>query len=138
MKKENISWKSEYSVGLAAVDTQHQRLLEIINDLGECIQQETYDEKGKQIFFSLIHFADTYLSQETMLANSVSDLDYSFFRDKHKKLLSKIQVFNDGFNGSANHQLYKDLHNYLTDMYPQYIAYYTPSLVNILKENGVK
>jgi len=138
MELEAIVWKHEYSVGLATVDKQHQRFLAILNELGACISEGSYKENGKQLYFSLVHFADEYLLKEKMLANSVADIDYSHFREKHKQFLAKLQLFKNELIESSSEQLYIDLYLYLKDMYPQYISYYTPSLIKIMKANGIK
>jgi hemerythrin len=137
MKTEVFKWKEEYSVGLSSVDKQHQRFLEIINLLGDCIVEKTYPVKGHQIFFALMHFADEYLLKEKMLVNSLNELDYSFFREKHNEFLGKLKYFKDNYAENQSEQVFIDLYNYLKRMYPEYLAHYTPTLIKILKENGI-
>ncbi len=138
METETIAWKSEYSVGLLTADKQHKRFLSIINDLGTCIDEKAFKAKGNQLFYSLLHFADVYIMKEKMLVNSVADLDYSYFREKHKHFIAKLQHFKDEYNEKASEQLFMDLYCYLKEMYPKYLSYYTPSLVKILKESGIE
>ena len=138
MEIDAIPWKSEYSVGLKTVDQQHKRFLTIINELGSCIEEGSHKEKGSQLFFALIHFNDVYLTKEKMLATSVKNLDYSYFREKHKQFVAKLQIFQNEYNESKSEQLFIDLYNYLKEYYPRYISYYTPSLINILKQNGIE
>lgn len=138
METEDIVWKSEYSVGIDTVDEQHQRFLAIINELGLCIAHKTYKEKGNNIFFSLVHFSDTYLMKEKMLVNSIPEIDYSYFREKHKQFLNRVKLFKEEFFLMPREELFLDLYQYLKEMYPQYISYYTPSLISILKKNGVE
>ena len=133
-----VEWKEEYGVGLSEVDNQHRRFLEIINNLGECINQKTYKEKGAEIFFSLVHFADQYLLREKMLVNEVKGIDYSFFRQKHQEFLDQLHEFQTLCKENCSEMLYIDLYNYLKRMYPEYLSYYTPSLVKILKASGVR
>jgi hemerythrin len=137
MKTTVLKWKEEFSVGLSSVDKQHQRFLKIINLLGDCIAEKTYKEKGNQIFFALFHFADEYLLKEKMLANSLSKLDYSFFREKHNEFLGKLKYFKDSYTENPTEEVFIGLYNYLKSMYPEYLAHYTPTLVRILKENGI-
>jgi len=138
MKTEAIVWKEEFSVGLFAVDQQHRRFLEIINALGECINHKTFKEKGAEIFFSLVHFADQYLLREKIMVNEIKNLDYSFFRQKHKEFLNQLNEFQTLCKENCSEMLFVDLYNYLKRMYPEYLSYYTPSLVKILKDHGVK
>ena len=137
MTTEVLKWKEEYSVGLHSVDKQHQRFLEIINLLGRYIAEKNYKEKGHQIFFTLLHFADEYLLKEKMLVNSLNELDYSFFREKHNEFIEKLKYFKDNYAENRSEQVFIDLYNYLKQMYPEYLAHYTPTLIKILKENGI-
>lgn len=138
MEITKVTWKEEFSVGLTTVDDQHKRFLVIINELGDFIENHTFKENGNRIYFSLIHFADTYLMKEKMLVNSIENIDYSYFREKHSKFIKKLQHFKDEYNTSASEQLCVELYQYLIELYPEYISHYTPSLVNILKEHNVK
>ena len=137
MKTEVFKWKEEYSVGLSTVDKQHKRFLEIINQLGDCIASKSYKENGQHIFFSLMHFADEYLFKEKMLAAKIEDLDYSFFREKHNEFLGKLKFFKDSYAENPNEEVFINLYNYLKMMYPDFLAHYTPTLIRILKENGI-
>ncbi len=138
MEKTAIKWLSEYSVGLETVDEQHRKFLSIVNELGKSIENGTFKEKGNKLYFSLVHFADAYLLKEKMLVNSVKDLDYSYFREKHKQFIAHLEQFKDKFNSDNTEQAFIELYNYLKELYPKFISYYTPSLVKILKENGIK
>ncbi len=138
MKTTAFQWKDEFSVGLEVVDKQHKQFLKIINDLGDCIAGKDFKEKGHEIFFSLVHFADTYLMKEKMLVNSVDEIDYSFFRQKHKEFLKQLLDFQKDCEAQCSEELYITLYNYLKKTYPEYLSYYTPTLVDILKNNGVK
>ncbi|MBI9069100.1 MAG: hypothetical protein JEZ09_17515 [Salinivirgaceae bacterium] len=137
MKTEVLNWKEEYSVGLETVDIQHKKFLAIINELGDCIADKTFKEKGHHLFFALINFANVYLLKEKMLVNSLNELDYSFFRGKHIAFLKHLQDFQLKYEKQSTEQVFFDLYNYLKKMYPEFLAYYTPSLVAILKENGI-
>ncbi|MDA3893958.1 MAG: hypothetical protein PF517_20045 [Salinivirgaceae bacterium] len=138
MDVELIAWNNRYSVGLLTVDKQHKRFLTIINELGECISQKLIKEKGKLLFFALLHFMEEYLYKEKMLANSIDNVDYSCFREKHKQFAAKIRNFKDEYVESGSEQKFVDLYNYLKEFYPQFISYYTPSLIKILKEKGIE
>ncbi len=137
MEIEAINWKDEFSVGLKSVDKQHQRFLAILNEIGTSIADNSVADKGRDIFFSLCHFSDDFLMKEKMLVNSIPEIDYSYFREKHDQFLTHIQEFKEKFLSSAPSELFLDLYNYLKEEFPHYISYYTPSLINILKKNGV-
>lgn len=137
MKTDVLNWKDEYSVGLHTVDSQHKKFLGIINELGDCIAGKQCIANGHQFFFSLMHFAHEYLLKEKMLVTSVNDIDYSFFREKHDEFIKKIEEFQREYQKGNAPSVFTDLYNYLKKLYPEFLSYYTPSLVSILKDNGI-
>ncbi|MGD9992735.1 MAG: hypothetical protein AB7S69_05505, partial [Salinivirgaceae bacterium] len=60
------------------------------------------------------------------------------FRVKHNEFLSKLREFKDNYNHEASEALFVDLYNYLKKLYPEFLSHYTPSLIKILKENGIE
>ena len=57
-----ITWKNEYSVGVAEFDADHQQLLEIINALHDAFQADASSEQledicDELIAHTIIHFA---------------------------------------------------------------------------------
>ena len=41
----NILWKPEYELGIASIDGQHRKIIDIINDLSDAIVNGTAHEK---------------------------------------------------------------------------------------------
>ncbi len=134
---DSFRWEDSYSVGLETVDKQHKEFLRIINELGNCIAQKEHTKIKTEIYFSLVNFAHKYILEEKILANEVDNLDYSYFRQKHKEFMQKLQEFQDGCQQNCNEALFVELHNYLKQTYPDYLAHYTPTLVQKLKASGV-
>ena len=137
MESDILNWKEEYSVGLETVDNQHKKFLGIINELGSCLEKQACSVNGHQMFFSLLHFADTFLLKEKMLVNAVNDLDYSFFREKHAEFLQKLEDFQAKYDKENPREVFSELHLFLKQQFPVFLSCYTPSLVSILKEHGV-
>jgi hemerythrin-like metal-binding protein len=124
-------------VGLQIADNQHEKFLEIIRELGGFLKQNENPEKGSAFFFSLIHFAENYILKEKMLVNSVETLDYSYFREKHTDFLDELNRYQKAFRQGNKAEVLESLYAFLKMVYPQFIKYYTPSLVEMLKNQGV-
>ncbi len=138
MKTEVFQWKEEFSVGLKKVDQQHQEFLRIINNLGDCIANKSYNEKRTEIFMSLVNFSHRYLLDEKIMVNVIPELDYSYFRQKHKEFSGKLDAFQTECQKDCSENLFIGMYNYLKKSYPDYLSHYTPSLVKILKDSGVE
>ncbi len=137
MKSEVFQWNESYSVGLKKVDEQHKEFLRIINELGDCIANKQFNKIRNEVYFSLLDFAHRYLLDEKILSNSVAEIDYSYFKEKHKEFMEKLEAFQVDCEKKCTELLFINLFNYLKYTYPDYISHYTPTLVKKLKECGV-
>jgi hypothetical protein len=68
----------------------------------------------------------------------LSELDYSFFREKHNEFLGKVKYFKNSYFENPSEEVFIELYVFLKGMYPEYLAHYTPTLIKILKDNGIK
>lgn len=53
---EKIQWLAEYNIGLELIDTQHQKLVEILNNLNE-VKKEKNIESLIRVFHDLICYS---------------------------------------------------------------------------------
>ncbi|MBI5092471.1 MAG: hemerythrin family protein [Candidatus Hydrogenedentes bacterium] len=66
-----LVWDEKYSVGISEIDRQHQRLIQMINDLHEALvaergQQALTEIVGRMLDYTIYHFA----AEETLLKNN--------------------------------------------------------------------
>lgn len=59
-----IEWKEEYSVGVSEIDTQHQKLVEIINELFHAVEESKEKERIPFILTELVSYAEYHFSTE--------------------------------------------------------------------------
>lgn len=137
MEENKLVWNDNLSVGLELADRQHRKFSEIIEDLGVFIRSNQDASLGSTFFFRLIHFADDYLLKEKMLVNEVESIDYSYFREKHLDFLRELTRYQKAFEQGNKIQVLESLYAYLNMIFPQFIGYYTPSLVQLLKQKGI-
>jgi NNP family nitrate/nitrite transporter-like MFS transporter len=79
--KPLISWDDEFSVGIEAIDRQHTRMLSLINQIDEVIQQGGTYEMFAPVLDDLIDYTIQHFAHEEKLLeeNHCPDID------KHKK-----------------------------------------------------
>jgi hemerythrin len=85
-----MTWKEAYSVGIAEIDQQHKKLIDLINQLNSAMAAG----KGKQILGStlgeLIDYCATHFSKEERLFDLYEYPDASEHKDKHQKMTAKV------------------------------------------------
>jgi len=79
--KPLVSWNDEFSVGIDAIDRQHTRMLGLINNIDEVIQQGGAYEQFAPILNDLIDYTSRHFAHEEKLLeeNHCPDID------RHKK-----------------------------------------------------
>jgi hemerythrin len=59
-----LAWKKTYSVGVAEIDGQHQRLLELINELYELQARKSTSDDFFAILNALVKYAEEHFATE--------------------------------------------------------------------------
>lgn len=92
-----LEWKTEYSVGVAAVDDEHRELIQLINQLYERMDarssiSEIESSLGDIYKAIAMHFA----LEERIMADAHYD-ELAQHKDDHEDLLDQLSDLMDGF-----------------------------------------
>ena len=93
-----LEWNDDFSVGLASVDYQHNRLVEMINALDEAVSVGSDEEKLRGIIKELYAYTEYHFTtEEEMMRAAGSPLSEHYFRHKaeHDKFTAKIRPLAD-------------------------------------------
>ncbi|MDR1868070.1 MAG: bacteriohemerythrin [Treponema sp.] len=103
-----VVWNDSYSVGIQAIDEQHQKLIEMTNNLyNACLQGEG---TSKQYFQAVIREAVDYINfhftAEEQIMERLRYPDLNKHKEEHKefvrKVLEEVQLFEEGKYFVAN------------------------------------
>lgn len=64
LKKPKLEWEEKYSVGVSVIDSQHQMMFGIINELIEAIDTRTNEERLDKIIASIVQYKDLHFQTE--------------------------------------------------------------------------
>ncbi len=93
-----LTWKSEYSVGVEAVDFEHREMIELINELYDEMSDKK-DPESIENFLGDIHMtisAHFALEERVMQRSNYSE--YEAHKDDHEELLDQIRDLMDSFD----------------------------------------
>lgn len=91
-----IEWNnSKMSVGVDEIDTQHKKLVGIINKLHDALKTNSYAEVIKPIFTELIDYTKTHFSAEEEMMERVGFEDLEAHKKQHKKFVTKMLRLKD-------------------------------------------
>ncbi|MDH5559845.1 MAG: bacteriohemerythrin [Deltaproteobacteria bacterium] len=101
---EKLRWEDRFTVNIASIDAQHQKLIEMINDLEYSINHTPSTEDLASVLmrinkYSLQHFRH---EEEILLKNQYAGLDEH--KAQHQELIDKSNLFYENLLQNDNQQ----------------------------------
>ena len=107
-----ITWNEDYSVNIREIDSQHKKLVKMINFLHAETDEEHYHQTVDNILDELIKYTVYHFSFEESLFARYSYPETLNHIRAHTDLIEQIKTFMNEFNSSGN-VLPIDLINFL-------------------------
>ena len=85
-----FDWKPEYSVNIAEIDQQHQKLVAMLNMLHEAMQKGEGRAVLGRILTNLAVYTKTHFATEERLMKSHEYPDYAIHKEKHRKMTEVV------------------------------------------------
>ena len=92
---DKISWSDDYSVGVAELDKQHKRIIDVINELNMNLDLSSRSEKLHNILGRIIIYGQNHLDYEEslLIENSYPDLENHIKKHQdYRKTVSDFAV----------------------------------------------
>ncbi len=90
LNKMPISWLNVYNTGIAKIDEQHKKLVQMINDLESAQGKENEAQIIRDIFYRLVDYTHYHFTQEEMLMGEAEYPKTSTHKQQHKILVEEI------------------------------------------------
>lgn len=92
-----LEWKSEFSVGIASMDFEHQQMIRMINELYDELMQHN-DKDSIEQFLGDIHAAiSAHFALEERMMREAGYVEFEAHKDDHEELLDQIRDMMDAF-----------------------------------------
>ena len=85
-----LTWHEEYSVGVAVLDEDHKRLLNLINQLQTAAHYHTSDEYEQETFDALIDYTKGHFQREEELMEKHGFPDLEAHRQQHQAMIDEV------------------------------------------------
>ena len=89
---KKIIWDQSFETGIAEIDTQHQRLVEIINSLADGIGHASMDDLHN-ILAQLKEYANYHFRAEETIMEAAGYAELEGHRDEHLAFVDQILLF---------------------------------------------
>ena len=85
-----FDWKDEYSVGIAQIDTQHKKLVSLLNDLYGAMKEGKGNEILDQVLKGLVDYTKTHFATEENLMKMHKFPGYEDHKKKHEAMAGHV------------------------------------------------
>ncbi len=130
-----IEWKPAYSVGVEQLDEQHQKLLQLINNLSH----ENPEADAKQCFVvlnELVQYVQLHFNTEENLMREHGYADLKAHQQEHEIFTEKLFDLNRKMT-SSDGNIFSELTHYLKDWYIAHVLGTDQGYKDFFKEKSV-
>ncbi len=92
-----IQWDDSFSVNVAEIDRQHQRLVGMINDLNDAMRHGKGKDVLGKIINDLITYTATHFRTEEKYFDQFGYPEANSHKNEHSEFVKKVSEFKDGF-----------------------------------------
>ncbi len=137
-----ITWNEKFSVGVAEIDRQHKRLLNMINDLDEAVNSGKRKDAISRILDELIIYTATHFRTEEKYFVQFGYPEGEEHKDEHAvcvKMVNKfVRDFNSESQGGKLAALTDELLSFLGIWWKYHILETDNKYAKFFREHGLK
>lgn len=130
-----VKWTEEMSVGVAALDRDHQRLLGLINQLYEVIRLPDAQAEVGAVIGELVHYAHRHCAAEEALMARAGYPGLEEHRKSHDLLRERVAEYQDEYRAAPRSVVAAELFEFLADWLIHHIRTedraYAPALAGL-------
>lgn len=116
-----LNWSDNYSVRVREIDTQHKKLIDLINTLHDGMKSGKGKEVLGGILNELVAYTVYHFGFEEKLFDKYGYPETIIHKRNHADLIAQVKKFVDSYN-SGDGVLTIELMNFLRDWLTQHIA----------------
>ena len=88
----SIIWKEEYNLGIASIDAQHKKFIDILNQLSLSFLKKSKRETLKKILSDLKEYATFHFSYEEKIFHDIDYKEIKRHEEEHAVFRKKIDI----------------------------------------------
>ncbi len=115
-----IKWRDSYSVGIDSIDSEHKKLVELINDVFMVVRDKGHGETLNQAVEKLLEYTRDHFAAEE---KAMEEADYPLLEDhrkEHARLEQEVVDFQQRLREEGG-ELRVDLYHFLRDWLTHHI-----------------
>ena len=137
-KDQFVSWKDEYSVGIAVIDDDHRKLLNLINQFQTAVFYRTGEQFEDEAFAALIEYTQTHFEREEQLMSENGYPDFEAHQAEHRKMIDLVEARMAEHSKQGRQKAMEAMATYLRDWLINHINGTDQAYAGFLHEKGVR
>lgn len=137
-KRKFLVWKDEYSVGIEAIDKDHRKLLNLINQFQTAVLYRTGREFEQEAFDALVDYTRTHFRREEDLMEEHGYPDFEAHREQHRKMIAQVEAYMVQYAGEGRQVPLERAVVFLQDWLIKHINGTDQEYSGYLKSKGVR
>lgn len=132
-----ILWNNSLSVNIKHVDSQHQKLVDMINLLHDAMKKGQANTTVTKILNDMVTYTLVHFKTEEELFDKYQYPGKKVHKVEHDSFIKKVEEFINDFN-SGRKTLSIDILNFLTNWLSNHIKIQDKAYTSFLNSNGVQ
>lgn len=132
-----IQWDGSFSVKVAEIDQQHQKLVSMINDLNDAMKQGKGKDVLGKIVNGLVSYALTHFSTEETYFDRFGYPETDSHKKEHVAFVKKVSEFKNGFE-KRKLSLSIEVMTFLSDWLKNHVKRTDMKYSQFFNEKGLK
>ncbi|MDF1549644.1 MAG: bacteriohemerythrin [Bacteroidales bacterium] len=137
MPRVFVLWNKSYSVGIEKIDTQHKKLIDVLNTLYESFVDQTTGQKLEEILHELLSYTDYHFKTEEELFEKYNYPNKDAHIAEHQEFIKRVVGFNEKFSQGKSTLTFQ-LMNFLRNWLINHICGSDQKYVSHFSENNIK
>ena len=92
---EIIEWSEDLSVGIAKVDEQHKKLIQMMEELGQAIRNDEASDVVEDVLTNLFNYAQSHFALEEELFRRHKYPEMALHELEHQRFIAKAFAFKE-------------------------------------------
>jgi hemerythrin-like metal-binding protein len=131
-----ITWGKKLEVGIGIIDSQHRRLVDLINQLDKATEEGRGNEVVGETLKGLIDYTHTHFRTEEDLLKEHDYEDYDLHRREHRIFTDQIEIYRDRLNAGSL-RISSNVMGYMRGWLLTHIGSSDRAYIRTLKDGGV-
>lgn len=131
-----VEWHDSYSVGIEAIDNDHKKLLNLINQLQTAAHYQTDPQYEREAFDALVDYTKTHFKREEDLMQAHGYPTYAGHKAEHEAMIAKVNEMLQNYHAKP-HDTIEEAVQYLKKWLVGHINGTDQGYSQFLRDKGV-